>query len=165
MEVERMERVIPSSAAAATLEVNGPVRRILCAVGPGDADVLRTATALGKRWGAQVYALHVLQDVHEGVLASGFIQDVPLSEAKGLDLLERLKMQAGDGEGPVEAESIVRTGPLRKTIDKEAKLLKADVLITGHRHEAGVPTPARKAFFRWDWVLSALGFDPVSAGW
>lgn len=159
-----MNRLTAADEPIEKLEVNQPVRRILCAVGPGDASVLRMAADLSKRWSAELYVLHVVPEIHEGQLNGGF-EMAPLSESTGRAFLETLTLEASDQASPVQAKTIVRTGQVKQAIEQEAIAVKADLLITGRKHAASETTKRKKPLLRWDWVLSALGFDPVSAGW
>ncbi len=104
------------------------VRRILCAISGRDHAVLEKAAHLSEQLGAELFVLHVVPEVHEGLLAYGFDNHVALSAKTGMELIAAMQRQCGTNGQP-----IVEIGKKTKCIAKVSRTLGADLIVTGRR--------------------------------
>lgn len=119
-----------------------PIRRVLCAVSGRDNKVLETAATISERMGARLFVLHVVPEIHEGLLAYGFDDHIALSAENGMKLLAALQRRCG-----TEGQPIVEIGDRERCITRAARTLRADLVITGRRKN----TKARR------WSFNAAG--------
>lgn len=102
------------------------VRRILCAISGHDHKVLESASRLCDQFRAELFVMHVVPEIHEGLLAYGFDQHVALSAANGVELLANMQRTCGTNGQP-----IVEVGEKDRCISRAAKSLRVDVVVTG----------------------------------
>jgi len=103
-----------------------PVRSILCAVTGQDIAALKTAASLSEKLKARLFVLHVIPEIHEGVLARGFDDHLALSTDHAVQMLNRMQQQVGSN-----GQIIVQTGGVRRNIRLTAERLRADLVVTG----------------------------------
>ena len=72
--------------------------------------------------------LHVVPEIHEGLLAYGFDEHVALSVENGMELLAGMQRTCGTNGQP-----IVEIGNKTQSISKVSRTLGADLVITGRR--------------------------------
>ena len=107
------------------------MRRILCAVSGRDHKVLETAALLTQQFGAELFVLHVVPEIHEGLLAYGFDEHVALSAKNGMELLAGMQRSCG-----TNGQAVVQIGSRGECISKTARSLRADLVITGRQSSA-----------------------------
>jgi nucleotide-binding universal stress UspA family protein len=129
--------------AQAQRQTERPVQRILCAVSRYSPEVLAYAAQIGASLKAHLILMHIVPDVHEGTLASGFDDHLPLSPETAMVSLKRMQDYTN-----VDARTLVETGDFRKKLEFVARDRNVDLVVVDRPAPGKVQTrqPALTSF-------------------